>query len=448
MRASDIIAKKRDGQILASDEIEWLISSYMQDKVPDYQMSAWLMAVYLRGMTIDETTALTMTMVRSGSVVDLTGIPGIKVDKHSTGGVADTTTLVLAPLVAAAGIPVAKMSGRGLGFTGGTIDKLESISGFKVSLTENEFTRNLLQHGIVVAGQSSDLAPADGRLYALRDVTATIESIPLIASSIMSKKIAAGADKILLDVKVGSGAFMKDLHTAVKLAQTMVDIGKKAGRETIAVLTDMSQPLGQAVGNSLEVCEAVEILKGHHSPLRDVCLHLGAHMVVLGGKAPTLPVARTLLASLLDNGVALKKLIELIDAQGGNAAFIYDPNLLPRAKYSATLFSSQEGFIENVDAAQIGQTAMFLGAGREKKGDAVDVSAGLIMHVRVSDYVHRNQPLAELYTNSETKLPLASDMVQQSVRIGKTKTTALPLIIGTVSETGFIPEKTGISLKF
>ena len=445
MRASDIIAQKRDGQILTSDAIEWLISAYMQDKAPDYQMSAWLMAVYLRGMTIDETTALTMAMVRSGSVVDLTGIPGIKVDKHSTGGVADTTTLVLAPLVAATGIPVAKMSGRGLGFTGGTIDKLESIPGFRVSLTENEFTSNLLHHGIVVAGQSTDLAPADGRLYALRDVTATIESIPLIASSIMSKKIAAGADKILLDVKVGSGAFMKDLHTAVKLAETMVDIGKQAGRETIAVLTDMNQPLGQAVGNSLEVCEAVEILKGHHSPLRDVCLHLGAHMVVLGGKSPTLSAARNLLASLLDNGTALKKLIELINAQGGNDAFIHDPTLLPRAKYSATLFSSQEGFIINVDAAQIGQTAMFLGAGREKKGDAVDVSAGLILHVRVGDYVNRYEPLAELYTNSEPKLPLALDMVQQSLKIGKTKTTASPLIIGTVSESGFIPEKSGTS---
>lgn len=440
MRALDIIAKKRDGHCLTDQEIHFFIRAYQQEEIPDYQMSAWLMAVFLRGMNSEETASLTLAMAGSGKTVDLSSVSGIKVDKHSTGGVADTTTLILAPLVAAAGVPVAKMSGRGLGFTGGTIDKLEAIPGFCATLTERQFIDNLLQHNIAVTGQSKDIAPADGKLYALRDVTATIESIPLIASSIMSKKIAAGADKIVLDVKVGHGAFMKDLDHAIQLAEAMVRIGALVGRETMAVLTSMEQPLGQAVGNSLEIREAIDVLSGKGpAALRDVCLLLGAHMLVLGGKAANVAAGKAKLNELLQNGQALMKFADFVSAQGGDAQIVHQPSRLPQAEFSHRIFSSRSGYVQHIYADQIGYSAMRLGAGREKKGDTIDLSAGIMLHCRVGDYVDQSQPIATLYSGQQEKLTRTVQDLETAITVADDPMQPPALVLGIVDRNGYQP---------
>ncbi len=440
MRILDMIAKKRDGAVLNNQEINSIVHAYTKDQIPDYQMAALLMAIFIRGMTAEETADLTMAMAKSGNIVDLSSVPGIKVDKHSTGGVADTTTLILAPLVAAAGTPVAKMSGRGLGFTGGTIDKLESIPGFRTTLMKNEFIENLTQYNLAITGQSADVAPADGKIYALRDATATIESIPLIASSIMSKKIAAGADKILLDVKVGAGAFMKNLDDAVQLATTMVNIGDMVNRETIAVLTNMEEPLGHAIGNSLEVEEAINVLNGKGpSELRQVCLTLGAHMLVMAQTAPDVSTGYKILDNLLENKKALRKFQEFITAQGGNGMIVTDHHLLPRAKHQVQVKSLKSGFIHKINAYQIGYSAMLLGAGREYKGQTIDLAAGLVMKCRVGDFIEKDQPLAILYTNDFSKVEKASTLIAEAIICGDGAAPKTSWILGLVDKNGFVP---------
>ncbi len=438
MRVVDIILDKRDGRELTGAEIEELIALYTKDAIPDYQMAAFLMAVFFRGMTAAETAALTLAMAKSGETVDLGAVTGVKVDKHSTGGVADTTTLVLAPLVAAAGVPVAKMSGRGLGFTGGTIDKLEAIPGFRTALSGEEFLANLGRIGVAITGQTEGIAPADGKLYALRDVTGTIESIPLIASSIMSKKIAAGADKILLDVKTGSGAFMKTPEQAFRLAETMVGIGTLVGRETMAVISTMHEPLGLAVGNSLEVAEAIDILSGTGGApeLREVCLTLGAHMLVMAGKAAGFTAGYAELAALLDSKAALAKFAALVAAQGGNADIITNRALLPLATVRHTVVCPTDGIVQSVDAARIGYAAMILGAGREYKGQQIDLGAGLVVHCRIGDSLAKGQPLATLYTANPAKIAAAETAVTAAVAVGPEKADRQKLILGTVTAAG------------
>lgn len=438
MHAIDLIAKTRDGLELSAAEIEWFIRAYTDEEIPDYQMAAWLMAVFFRGMTDQATAALTMAMARSGETVDLSQVPGIKVDKHSTGGVADTTTLILAPLVAAAGVPVAKMSGRGLGFTGGTIDKLEAIPGFKTTLGRQDFISNLKKYHIAITGQSAAIAPADGKLYALRDVTATVESIPLIASSIMSKKIASGADKIVLDVKVGNGAFMKNRTDAIKLAETMVRIGQLVGRETVAVLTSMEQPLGMAIGNSLEIREAIELLSGHgETSLKEVCLTLGSQMLLLGGKTETPAAGRRQLEALLNNGQALAKFGEFIASQNGDPTVIHSTDKLPSACIVREVTADRSGYVAAINASQVGYAAMRLGAGREYKGQTIDLAAGILMHCRVGQTIKRQQVLATLYTNEESRLEQAAGLLQQAVQIGDKPVDAPPLLLGLVDKYGW-----------
>ena len=441
MRTTDLIAKKRDGlEDLTSDEIRWLIQSYMKDEIPDYQIAALLMAIFFRSMSPAETSALTLAMAQSGRMMDLSAVPGIKVDKHSTGGVADTTTLILAPLVAAAGVPVAKMSGRGLGFTGGTIDKLEAIPGFQTILNEEIFINNLMRYGIAITGQSTDIAPADGKLYALRDVTATIESIPLIASSIMSKKIAAGADKILLDVKVGTGAFMKDLDQAIALATAMVQIGQLVGKETVVVISNMNEPLGQAVGNSLEIAEAIDILSGKGSEqLLEVCLVLGSHMLVLAGKTSSVAHGKEVLTKLIHTGEALAKFGDFIAAQGGDRQIITDRSRLPQASRKHSIISSTTGYIQHIDAAAIGNSAMLLGAGRAKKGDPIDLAVGLVLHGRVGDFIKQGESLATLYTNDQNHINSVCAKVTTAISVGDSLATPQPLLLGTVDYHGYRP---------
>lgn len=405
MRAYDLIWKKREGQTLTYEEIDYFIQGYVKGQVPDYQVAAWLMAVYFRGMTKQETANLTMSMVKSGETVKLEGIDGIKVDKHSTGGVGDTTTLILAPLVAAAGVPVAKMSGRGLGHTGGTLDKLESIPGFRINLKREEFISNVKTIGLAVMGQTANLVPADGKMYALRDVTATVDSIPLIASSIMSKKIAAGADAIVLDVKTGKGAFMKSLKDSIALAKAMVEIGEAVGRKTLALVSDMDQPLGLAIGNILEVQEAIDVLKGQGpEDLRELCLELGARMVYLAKKEANVVEAKEKIASLLDNGQALDKFKQMIEAQGGNPKILENKELLPKAQLQESIMASQSGYIVQLEAEKIGLAAMALGAGREKKEDQIDPGAGILLRKKVGDWVNKGETLAVLHTSEQEKL--------------------------------------------
>ncbi|GEN49591.1 pyrimidine-nucleoside phosphorylase [Alkalibacterium pelagium] len=401
MRMIDLIEKKQHRQALTQDEIKWMIDQYTADVVPDYQMSAMAMAIYFNGMNEDERSALTMAMVESGDQIDLSDIEGVKVDKHSTGGVGDTTTLVLAPLVASVGVPVAKMSGRGLGHTGGTIDKLEAIPGFHVELSQQDFSELVNKNKVAVVGQSGNLTPADKKLYALRDVTGTVESIPLIASSIMSKKIASGADAIVLDVKTGAGAFMKNVEQAKELAETMVNIGKSVGRQTMAVISDMSQPLGNAIGNGLEVKEAIDTLKGQGpEDLTELCLVLGSQMAYLGGAADSLEEARTLLEANLKNGKALEVFKTFVEAQGGDASVADDPDsVLPVAAYTKEVLADQDGVVSEIIADQIGIAAMMLGAGRETKESQIDLSAGLYLHKKVGDKVSAGESIATLYSN-------------------------------------------------
>lgn len=417
MRAVDIIAKKRDGEPLTDEEIKFFVEGYTQGVIPDYQASAWCMAVFLKGMSNAEATALTLHMAHSGAVLDLHHIAPFVVDKHSTGGVGDKTSLVVAPLVACQGLPVGKMSGRGLGFSGGTIDKLESISGFQVSLTTEVFMETLARHGIVLSGQSVDLAPADGKFYALRDVTATVESLPLIAASIMSKKIAAGADAIVLDVKVGQGAFMKTEAEAEALATLMVEIGRGVGRRVAAVIADMNQPLGQAVGNALEVKEAIETLQGGGpEDFREHCLAVGGKMVELAGRAPDLETAKAVLARSLNDGTAWAKFVEWITAQGGDPAVLGDPARLPQAALVETVPAPRSGFIAAIDAAEVGKTGVMLGGGRTQKGDTIDYSVGIVHHAKVGDEVRQGAPLLTIHANDRDLLAPAQERLLAAIQ--------------------------------
>lgn len=437
MRFYDLIIKKRDGQELTQEEINFMIKEYCEDRIPDYQMSAMLMAIYFQGMDINEIKYLTMAMVNSGKIIDLSSIPGIKVDKHSTGGVGDTTTLALAPMVAAAGVPVAKMSGRGLGHTGGTIDKLESIEGFKTELNLNKFIDIVKKVGASIISPTSDLAPADKKLYALRDVTGTIESIPLIVGSIMSKKLAAGADAIVLDVTTGSGAFMQEYKDALKLGKIMVDIGLELGKETVAVLSNMDEPLGFAIGNSLEVKEAVEVLKDKGpEDLRNLCLVLGAHMLKLGGTAKNYEEGRNRLGKILKEGTGFNKFKEMIAAQGGDPEIIDKPELLPLAKHCSKIKADISGYIQKIDSRLIGECAMLLGAGREKKESEIDLSVGIILKKKVGSKVNINEDLAEVYYNDSEKLKEAKNKLFSSFVIGNKEPQKLPLILATISKEG------------
>ncbi|AEH54654.1 pyrimidine-nucleoside phosphorylase [Heyndrickxia coagulans] len=402
MRMIDIIEKKRNGKELATEEINFFVKGYTEGTIPDYQASALAMAIYFQDMSDREIADLTMAMVHSGETLDLSAIHGIKVDKHSTGGVGDTTTLVLAPLVAALGVPVAKMSGRGLGHTGGTIDKLESIQGFHVEITTDQFIDLVNREKVAIIGQTADLAPADKKLYALRDVTATVDSIPLIASSIMSKKIAAGADAIVLDVTTGAGAFMKNEEDAIRLAETMVRIGNHVGRKTMAVISDMSQPLGYAIGNALEVKEAIDTLKGEGpEDLTELVLALGSQMVVLAGKATTLEEARNMLKEAIASGAGLAKFKKFVANQGGDPSVIDHPEKLPQAKYAIDLPAITSGYVSQMVADQIGVAAMMLGAGRATKEDKIDFAVGIVLRKKVGDRVEAGEPLATIYANRE-----------------------------------------------
>jgi pyrimidine-nucleoside phosphorylase len=404
MRAVDIIVKKREKEELTGEEIQFFVDGFTRGEIPDYQVAAWAMAVLLNGMTRHEATDLTMAMAHSGEILDLTDVVKIAVDKHSSGGVGDKTTFVVLPVVAACGLPVGKMSGRGLGFSGGTLDKIESIPGFRVNLTTDEFKRQLKEIGIVLTGQSIDLAPADGKLYALRDVTGTVQSIPLIASSIMSKKIAAGAQAILLDVKVGLGAFMESLDDARDLSSLMIDIGKLAGRQVVALLSDMNQPLGQAVGNALETVEAIDTLHGGGPvDFREHCLHVCAHMLVLGQRVSDLESGRRMAEAAIASGKAFDKFRALVIAQGGDVSFVNNPQKFPGTKFVEAVNASRSGYLSRVNARIIGEAAVRLGAGREKKGDEVDHAVGFILHRKVGDYVEKDQPLITIYANNESK---------------------------------------------
>ena len=429
MRAVDLIAKKRDGKQLSTEEIRFLINGYAKDDIPDYQMSALSMAIYFQGMNERETADLTMAMVKSGDEIDLSDIKGIKVDKHSTGGVGDTTTLVLAPLVSACGAPVAKMSGRGLGHTGGTLDKMESIKGLNISLDSQDFVNNVNEHGLAVVSQTGNLVPADKKLYGRRDVTATVNSIPLIASSILSKKIASGADGIVLDVKTGSGAFMAEYDDAKKLAEEMVDIGKNVDRKTVAVITDMNQPLGFAVGNALEVKEAIDTLSGGGpEDLRELCLTLGAQMLTIAQVVDNAEEGRQKLEEAIESGAALNKLKTLTKAQGGNPDCIDNPDLLPKADQVIELKAEKSGYIIKIKADDVGISAMLLGAGRETKESKIDLAVGIVLKKKVGDKVEKDEVLAELYVNDEKNLDDALSLLKSAYTITNEKPKKKKLI--------------------
>lgn len=432
MRMIDIIEKKKLGKALSSQEIEFFVREYTDGNIPDYQAAALLMAVRLMGMNSEETAALTIAMAKSGEQSDLSKINGIKVDKHSSGGVGDKTTLIVAPIVAACGVPVAKMSGRGLGHTGGTLDKLESIPGFKIILPKERFFEIVNSVGFSLIGQSGNLAPADKKLYALRDVTATVDSIPLIASSIMSKKLASGADAIVLDVKSGSGAFMKDIPSAVDLAQQMVEIGNRAGRKTAALITNMNSPLGKAIGNSLEVIEAIECLKNRgEEDLTNLCVELAAYMLLLAEKG-SLEECRILARKTLEDGSALRKFAETISAQGGDARVIDDYSIFPQAKFFKQIFSQKSAYISEMDCQGCGISAMILGAGRAAKEDLIDHSAGIILAAKVGDFVEEGQLLATLYTNNQDSLSSAESLFMESLTFSQQKPPEFELIFKTI----------------
>jgi pyrimidine-nucleoside phosphorylase len=405
MRAVDIIIKKREKGELSKDEINFFINGFTSGEITDYQASAWAMAVVLNGMTLRETTDLTLAIAHSGAMLDLSDVVDIAVDKHSSGGVGDKTTLVVLPVVAACGLPVGKMSGRGLGFSGGTIDKLESIPGYRVNLTTEEFKRQLKEIGLVLTGQSLELAPADGKLYALRDVTGTVQSIPLIASSIMSKKIAAGANAIVLDVKVGLGAFMQSLEEARLLAGTMTKIGEMAGRQVKTLLSDMNQPLGFAVGNALEVHEAIDVLHGGGpADFREHCMVASTHMLLLGKRAGSLEQCRKMAEDAIQTGAAWEKFRQLVIAQGGDVRTVENPNLLPVAAHIEVVKSTRRGFLSQIHARLIGEASVLLGAGRAKKGDPIDHGVGIIVNNKVGDFVELDAPLFTIYSNDRTNI--------------------------------------------
>lgn len=422
MRMYDLIEKKKQNKALSKEEIQWFIEHYINGDIPDYQVSAFMMAIYFNGMTDEETSHLTLSMAESGEMLSLEGIEGIIVDKHSTGGVGDKTTLVVAPMVASLGVPVAKMSGRGLGHTGGTIDKLESIPGFQTSIPIEQFIDNVNSIKIAIAGQTANLAPADKKLYALRDVTATVNQRSLIASSIMSKKIASGADAIVLDVKVGTGAFMKNEPEAVELAEIMVSIGKKLGRDTTAIISDMNQPLGFAVGNNLEVIEAINTLNGNGpKDLLEVSLELASHMVYHAKKASSIEEAKKMLQETIDNGSALKKFMEFVKAQGGDESYVSDTTKFQGASFKEAVNAKSSGYIASIEAEQIGYSALVLGGGRETKESVIDLSVGVIIEKKIGDYVAKGEPLAIIHGNDSTKIANAKALIQDAYVISETE---------------------------
>jgi pyrimidine-nucleoside phosphorylase len=431
-RMVDIIEKKRDGETLTSEEIEYVIQNYTSDEIPDYQMSALLMAIYYNGMSKEECIKLTEEILNSGKTIDLSKIKGIRVDKHSTGGVGDKVTLVLGPLVASTGLSFTKMSGRGLGYTGGTIDKLESIDGFKTNISLENFYKQVNDIKIAIIGQTEDLAPADKKIYALRDVTGTVDSIPLIASSIMAKKLAGGADKIVLDVKVGHGAFMKNKIDATILANTMVEIGKNLGKETVAYITDMNEPLGYAVGNILEVKEAIDILKGKGpKDVLEVSLALASEMLVLGKIAPNQKEARKILKEKLESEEAFKKFREFVKYQGGNVKWIDNPDLIPKAKRIIPVYLNKEGYVASLNALNIGKAARILGAGRNKKEDDIDPLVGVVLNCKVGDRVTKDTPVAYLHVN-DIKCEEALKLVTYAYKITRKRAKPLKIIHGVV----------------
>lgn len=429
MNMVDIITKKRDGGELTPEEIHFFIDNYVKGSIPDYQASALLMAIYFRGLSRAETFALTEAMEFSGDVEDLSDLPGVKVDKHSTGGVGDKTTLVVAPVAAAAGVTVAKMSGRGLGFTGGTADKLEAIPGFRTRLKSEEFRRQLAELGLAVITQTGSITPADKKIYALRDVTGTVESPGLIASSIMSKKLAAGSDGIVLDVKCGSGALLKNLEEAENLAELMIDIGRNAGRKMVAVISDMSQPLGQAVGNALEVEEAIQVLKGGGpEDLRQLCLELAGEMIWIGGRAESFQEGKNIARKVLEDGSALEKFREMVRRQGGDDRIIEEPERMGSSRYSRDVFAERDGFIAEMAAQEIGRASQHLGAGRLRKEDEIDFTAGIRMHVRIGDAVQEGDVLATLYGADSRRLEEAETIIEAAVRFSSEPAAPTKLI--------------------
>ncbi len=445
MRAYDIIRKKRDGFELTREELSSLITGFTSGEIPDYQVSAFLMAVFLRGMTPRETSLLTETMLHSGTVLDLNGIEGPKIDKHSTGGVGDKTSIILAPLLASAGIIVPMVAGRGLGHTGGTLDKLESIPGFRTSLPLSEFIGNLRKTGLSITGQTEEMAPADRKLYALRDVTATVDSIPLIASSIMSKKLAEGIGGLVLDVKSGSGAFMKDIEDARRLAETMVGIGNSMGVKTVALLTDMNQPLGKTVGNSLEIKECISALRGKWAEdIRELTLTLGAWMIeiavrtsgfvfrVSGRDYAGIEEYRKGLNELIDSGAAFEKFVELVDSQHGDTETVFRPGLLPSAKMTRQVIAGKEGYITRMNAEVVGMASMLLGAGREKMTDPIDHSAGIILNRKVGDFVKSGEQIAMFYYNDDKRLKEAEEIFMSGIEIGPDRVEPGSVIIGVI----------------
>ena len=430
MHPVQLILKKRNGGEHSPEEIRYFIEELSSGRLESYQAAAWLMATWFRGMTAAETDVLTQAMVESGDQIDLSSIPGIKVDKHSTGGVGDGTSLIIAPIVAAAGGRVAKMSGRGLGHTGGTLDKLESIPGMSVDLTQEQFFQQVNDIGLAIISQTGKLVPADGILYALRDVTGTVDSIPLIAASVMSKKLACGADAILLDVKFGHGAFMKDLEGARQLAQTMVEIGRRRGRRVKAALSSMDAPLGRQIGNALEIDEALQILRGlgQGSPLRMVALELAAHLIHLSQLTDSLELAQQKVSHLVDSGQALKRLAQMIRAQGGDASICDNPGKLPQAQHQLVLESPQSGYLQGLEAETVGTAAMFLGAGRQKKSDTIDPAVGLVLQAQRGDKLEAGQPLATLHYNSSEHLEAARQKLASAFHIGTEPPPEEPLI--------------------
>lgn len=435
MRMYEILAKKREGEELTKEEIQFFISGVTDGSIPDYQITALLMAICIRGMTRRETSALTMAMEHSGDTVDLSSLPGIKVDKHSTGGVGDKTTLIAAPIAAALGVTVAKMSGRGLGHTGGTVDKMESIPGLRTALSREEFFDVVRKTGLSVVGQSGNLDPADKKLYALRDVTATVESIPLIASSIMSKKLAAGADKILLDVKTGSGAFMKTQQDAEMLAREMVEIGRSVGRETIALVTDMDVPLGNAIGNTLEILEVCQTLRGHGpQDLTVLCLELASNMALLAGAGDTIESCRAAARKALESGAALQKLCDMVSAQGGDASYLQHPETFSRAPVKHELLADRDGYITHMNAEACGEAAMILGAGRVKKEDSIDHSAGIWLLRKTGDAVRAGEVLAVMETAEERFVAEAEPLLRSAYQIGSQQPERRPLILKRIAK--------------
>jgi len=433
MRAVDIIIKKRDGEELTKEEIDFFIEGYTRGDIPDYQAAAWAMAVVLRGMTPEETTHLALAMARSGEMLDLSGVAPMTVDKHSTGGVGDKTTLVVEPVVAACGLVVGKMSGRGLGFTGGTLDKMESIPGFRTNLSTEELLQQLRRIGLALTGQTSELAPADGKLYALRDVTGTIKSIPLIASSVMCKKLAGGAQAIVLDVKVGTGAFMENLEEARQLAELMVSIARLAGRRAVALLSDMNQPLGYAVGNALELKEAIQTLQGDGpDDFRQHCLIVAGHMLAIGGLAQDEEAGKEMARAVLDSGRGWERFRALVIAQGGDVRYVDQPERLPTASIIETVTAPQSGYLSAVQARRVGESAVILGAGRAKKEDPIDHAVGVVVHHKVGDWVEAGQPLFTIHANQRANLDEARQLLLEAHTWSASPVPPLPLFYGVV----------------